>query len=141
MVVTLLYRLEYEPDIASAGFADVLGDQWYTDAVNWGQDSGVVQGYSSSAFGPEDPVTREQMALMLYRYAQLNGMDTSARADLSGYVDSDHLSDWAKDAMQWAVATGLFTGHGDGVLDPSGNAARAQVAVLLMRFCEQKTLS
>ena len=141
MVVTLLYRLEYEPDIASAGFADVLGDQWYTDAVNWGQDSGVVQGYSSSAFGPEDPVTREQMALMLYRYAQLNGMDTSARADLSGYVDSDHLSDWAKDAMQWAVATGLFTGHGDGVLDPSGNATRAQVAVLLMRFCEQKALS
>ena len=140
MIVTLLYRLKYEPDIASIGFADVSSDQWYASAVNWGQSSGVVKGYSTSAFAPEDIVTREQIALMLYRYAQLSGIDISTRADLSGYVDSDQLSDWAEDAMQWAVAMGLFVGDGNGVLDPSGNATRAQVAVLLMRFCEKKML-
>ena len=140
MMVTLLYRLEYEPDVVSDGFADVSSNQWYANAVNWGQDSGVVEGYSSSSFGPEDLVTREQVALMLYRYAKFNGINTSARADLSGYVDSDQLSSWAEDAMKWAVSLGLFKGHGNGALDPRGSATRAQVAVILMRFCEKKML-
>ena len=141
MMASLLYRLEYEPDSVFHGFEDVQSGQWYANAVSWGKDSGVIKGYSSSSFGPDDPVTREQVALMLYRYARFSGIDTSARADLSGYADSDQLSDWAEDAMQWAVAMGLFVGHGKGVLDPSGNATRAQVAVLLMRFCEMKVLN
>lgn len=135
MVVTLLYRLEYEPVVDFAGFADVGGNSWYADAVAWAKMNGVVEGYNSREFGPKDAVTRQQLVVILYRYAKLKGMDTTQRADLSAYKDGGSVSSWAREAMEWAVAGGLIEGHGDGRIDPAGNATRAQVAVVLMRFC------
>ena len=137
MIVTILYRLENSPAVTtSAGFTDVATDTWYTDAVNWANANGIVTGYGDGRFGPEDTITREQMAVILYRTAKLLGRDVSARADLSGYTDAANVGEYAVEAMQWAVAQGLLTGTDAGALLPSGSATRSQAAALLMRFCE-----
>ena len=136
MVVTLLHRMEYEPDFGSSDFIDVANSSWYADAVAWGQSTGVVKGYSDEAFGPNDAVTREQLAVMLYNYAAFTGMDTTARGDLSAFTDGAATSDWAAEAMEWAIGTGLMVGFGDGTLGADGYATRAQVAVVIQRFCE-----
>ena len=137
MIVTILYRLENSPAVTtSAGFTDVAADTWYTDAVNWANANGIVTGYGDGRFGPEDTITREQMAVILYRAAKLLGRDVSARADLSGYTDAANEGEYAVEAMQWAVAQGLLTGTDAGALLPSGSATRSQAAALLMRFCE-----
>ena len=137
MIVTILYRLENSPAVTtSAGFTDVAADTWYTDAVNWANANGIVTGYGDGRFGPEDTITREQMAVILYRTAKLLGRDVSARADLSGYTDAANVGEYAVEAMQWAVAQGLLTGTDAGALLPSGSATRSQAAALLMRFCE-----
>lgn len=137
MIVTILYRLENSPAVTtSAGFTDVAADTWYTDAVNWANANGIVTGYGDGRFGPEDTITREQMAVILYRAAKLLGRDVSARADLSGYTDAANVGEYAVEAMQWAVAQGLLTGTDAGALLPSGSTTRSQAAALLMRFCE-----
>lgn len=136
MVVTLLYRLEYEPDFGYSNFGDVASGSWYAQAVAWGQSTGVVAGYSSDNFGPQDSVTREQLAVMLYRYATLQDMDTTARGNLSAFTDGGATSDWAARAMEWAVGTGLVLGDGSGSLSAGDYATRAQIAVILQRFCQ-----
>jgi hypothetical protein len=95
-----------------------------------------VTGYTDGTFAPNKNITRQEMAVFLYRYADLKGYDISQRADLSAFTDSDKVQSWAQDAMSWAVATGLVNGVGDDILDPNGLATRAQVATILMRFCD-----
>ena len=137
MIVTMLYRLENEPAAASAGFTDVAAGQWYTDAVNWAAANNIVNGYGDSQFGPTDTITREQMAAILYRYAQYKGYDVTASADLSTYTDAASVSSYAVSAMQWAVGEGLINGITDTTLVPGGSATRAQVATILMRFMQK----
>ena len=134
MLVTVLYRYEGEP--ASSGenvFSDVPNASWYTNAVVWASENGIVTG-SNGKFMPNDPVSREQIATILFRYTQKQGKDTSNRADLTVFPDGDLVSGWAKDAMQWAVAEKLISGNTKGELMPKGNASRAEVATILMRF-------
>ena len=132
MFVTMLHRAESCPDAEGAGFDDAAG-LWFEEAAAWGEATGVVDGYGGSAFGGDDSVTREQMAVFLMRYAEHLGLDTSARADLSEFPDGSEASPWASRAMSWAVAEGLFSGR-DGRLDPTDGATRAEASAVVMRF-------
>ena len=135
MIVTMLYRMEKEPAVTGAlSFRDVPGGQWYTDAIRWATANGIVNGYSDTAFGPNDNVSREQLATILYRYARYKGVVPGAGADLSGFTDAEAISDWAEDALRWAVSKGIINGMGDGLLSPGAEAVRAQVATMLMRY-------
>ena len=134
MIVSMLARLENVTSAADAGFADVAADDWYATAVNWAASEGIVGGFGDGTFQPNSPITREQMASILYRYAEYKGVDVSARAELSGYADAP--SPWAADVMQWAVAEGLLAGVTDDQLQPQGQATRAQVAAIIQRFLE-----
>lgn len=137
MIVSILYRLEGSPDVSGTpAFTDVASDQWYSNAVVWASAHGIVDGYGNGKFGPNDTITREQMASILYRYAQFKKCDVTASADLSGYADAEHISSWARSAMAWANAEGLITGTSNATLNPTGFASRAEVASILMRFCE-----
>lgn len=136
MIAQVLYNLEGKPAVSGSAYTDVAADQWYNDAVNWAAQKGIVTGYGDSTFGPMDNITREQMAAILYRYAQYKGYDVSAKGDLTAFTDGNTVSDWAKDAMSWAVGTALFNGKGDGILDPTTTATRAEVAKILMTYCE-----
>ena len=135
-VVTILWRLAGSPTVSGKTFTDVSASVWYADAVAWASANGVVSGYESGLFGPEDQVTREQLAAILYRYAQLSGKDTDQTADLSGYTDSVTISAWAPQALKWAVGSGLISGTGTHTLSPRGTATRAQIAVILQNFCK-----
>ena len=140
MIVTILYRLEGEPVVDDAmDFSDVAGDAWYTDAVRWAAGEGIIGGYGNSLFGSDDPVTREQLAAILYRYAVYKGYDVSIGEDtnLLSYDDFEDLSEYAIPAMQWACGAGIVNGTSESTLTPQGEAERAQVAAMLMRFCEQ----
>ena len=134
MIVAMLARLENVTSADSAGFTDVSGSDWYATAVNWAASEGIVGGFGDGTFQPNAPITREQMASILYRYAEYKGVDVSARAELSGYADAP--SPWAADVMQWAVAEGLLAGVTDDQLQPQGQATRAQVAAIMQRFLE-----
>ena len=136
MIVTMLHRLEDTPSAVSSGFTDVAAGAWYADAVAWAAANGVVNGISDSSFAPETAITREQLATILYRYAQLKGYDVSVSGDLSGYADASQISEYAITAMQWANENGLITGNTATTLNPQGNATRAEVATILMRFIE-----
>ena len=136
MIVTILYRLEGQPTVSTAGtFTDVAAGQYYTEAVEWGYANQIIGGYGSGLFGPSDPLTREQMAAILYRYAQYKEYDVSDSADLSGYTDVGTVSAYALDAFAWANANGLVKGTSATTLSPKGSATRAQFAVILCRFC------
>ena len=111
--------------------------QWYTEAVAWAAANSIVNGVSDTTFAPNDPVTREQMAAILYRYAQYKGYDVTASGDLSGYTDVGAIRPYAEAAMAWANGAGLITGVSDTTLQPRGNSTRAQVATILMRFCQK----
>lgn len=136
MIVTILYRLENEPAAGTSSFADVASGAYYAKAVAWAAENGVVTGTTATTFAPDAPITREQMAAILYRYATLKGYDVSQKADLSGYTDAGTISAYASDAMAWANAQGLITGVTNTTLAPKSSATRAQVATILMRFCE-----
>ena len=136
-LVTILYRLEGEPEVSgTSGFTDVAADTWYTDAVAWAAANGIVNGVSETEFAPGKDITREQLATILFRYAEAKGYDVSARADLSAYPDADQIQSYAAESVAWAVAEGLIQGFEDNTLRPAGNATRAQIATILMRFCE-----
>ncbi len=136
MMVTILYRLEGAPAVAEPGqFGDISGGEWYADAANWAAAQGIVTGYGDGTFRPGDPITRQQMAAILYRYTQYKGLETENRADLSGYADADQIDDWAAAALQWCNAEGLIQGTDGTRLDPDGTANRAQVAMILTRYC------
>ena len=136
MIVTILYRLENQPAAGSANFTDVPAGQWYTSPIAWAAANGIVGGYGDGRFGPNDTITREQMAAILYRYAQFKGYDVSNTGDLSRYADASQVSDWARTAIGWANAQGLITGNTATTLNPTGSATRAEVATILMRFVE-----
>ncbi len=136
MIVTILYRLEKEPAAGTSPFTDVDANQWYAKAVAWAAANGVVNGTSPTTFHPNDPITREQMAAILYRYASFKGYDVTQKADLAGFTDAAQISDYAKDPMAWANKAGLIGGVSATTLQPQGSAIRAQVATILMRFCE-----
>ena len=138
MIAQVLYNLEERPEApGAAGFPDVAAGAWYADAVNWAAARGIVKGYDTGAFGPEDSVTREQLAAILYRYAQAKGYDTTQSGmAVREFSDSASISDWAQTAMSWAVNAQVLSGKGNGVLDPQGTATRAEVAQMLMNFGE-----
>ena len=134
-LVTILYRLAGEPEPGGdSGFADVAAGTWYTDAVAWAAENGIVNGVSDTEFAPGDDITREQLAAILYRYAAYQGYDVSQRADLSGFGDASSIRGYAQEALSWAHAQGLVLGFEDGSLRPQGTASRAQIAAVLMRF-------
>ena len=134
-LVTILYRLAGEPEPGGdSGFSDVAAGIWYTDAVAWAAENGIVNGVSDTEFAPGDDITREQLAAILYRYAACQGYDVSQRADLSGFGDASSIRPYAQEALSWAHAQGLVLGFEDGSLRPQGTASRAQIAAVLMRF-------
>lgn len=134
MVVAMLYRMEGQPDAGDSGFADVPANAYYADAVAWAKANGIVSGASETAFAPDAPVTREQIAAILYRYASYKGYDVTASGSLEGYTDAPQISAYAAGAMRWANARGLIVGNTSTTLNPRGNATRAEVAAILMRF-------
>ena len=137
MLVTVLWRYEGQPKVDQNTFADVneKDGSWYIDAVAWAAANGVVNGVGNNRFDPNGKITREQMAALLFRYAQKKGIDTSKRGDLSNFPDANKISAYAKEAVSWAVGEGIINGS-DGKLLPQGNATRAQVATILMRYIE-----
>lgn len=140
MLVSVLWRLAGAPaPKAPNTFVDVLDGAWYTDAVTWAAENGVVSGIGGSRFDPSGFVTREQTAEILYNYAHSKGYDVSARADLTAFPDAASVSGWAEEALSWANAAGLINGtvrDGQTILDPQGSASRAQVAMILMNYVE-----
>ena len=139
MLVTVLWRYANAPKPGANPFTDVPNGKWYTDAVAWAAENGVVNGVGDGKFEPDGSVTREQMATILYRYAQKVGIDTSKHTELSAFPDASRVSAYAREPMQWIVAEGVIGGsreNGQDWLNPQGNATRAEVATILMRFIE-----
>lgn len=137
MLVTVLYRLEGKPAVdAASGFSDVSSGSYYADAVAWAKANGIVNGTSETTFSPNEPVTREQTAAILYRYAQYKGYEVEKTADLTAYADAAAIHSYAKNAMSWAAATGILNGVSSTSLEPTGSATRAQVATVLTRFAQ-----
>ena len=136
MIVTILYRLEGEPAVTGENpFTDVADGQWYTNAVIWAAENDIVGGYGNGKFGPNDPITREQLATILYRYAQSKGQGfTGAWMFLLDYPDASEISSWADEAMHWCVMNEIINGK-DGKLVPGGDASRSEAATMLMRYC------
>ena len=136
MLVTILYRMDGEKAVTNASaFSDVVKDSWYEKAVNWAAANGIVYGYDDGRFGPNDMVTRQQMAAILWRYAQYKGLDVAANgAVLPDFPDRNEIATWAGEAVSWAYSRGVMTGKTGGKLDPNGNATRAEAAVMLYRF-------
>ena len=136
MIVTMLYRLEGEPNVTITGkFGDITPATWCAEAVSWAAANGVVNGYENGLFGKDDPITREQLAAILYRYADLKGYDISDSADLSSFSDTASVSKYAVPALEWACGAGIVKGN-DGRLLPKSTGSRAEAAVMLMRFME-----
>lgn len=138
MLVTVLYRMEKEPTAEGDGkrFADVSAGAYYAKAVAWASDKGIVAGYSETQFGPEDTITREQLAVILNRYATYKGYNTSKTADLAAFQDADQISEWARVPVQWANAMKLLNGRTSTTLAPKGSATRAEVAKILVTFLD-----
>lgn len=138
MLVTVLYRMEKEPAAEGRGksFADVSAGAYYAKAVAWALDKGIVAGYSETQFGPEDTITREQLAVILNRYATYKGYNTSKTADLAAFQDADQISEWARVPVQWANVMKLLNGRTSTTLAPKGSATRAEVAKILVTFLD-----
>lgn len=134
MIVSMLARLEGVTSAEGAGFTDVADNDWYATAVNWAASEGIVNGFEDDTFRPNDVITREQMAAILYNYADYKGYDVSARADLSDYADAASISSWAEDVLAWANAEGLINGMTATTIDPQGATTRAQTAAMFERF-------
>ena len=139
MLVTVLYRLENTTEKPkSHSFTDVKAGEWYADAIAWAVENGIVEGVSETEFAPNDSITREQLSVVLYRYAQYKEQDTSIGEDTNilSYTDAEEISQYAISAIQWMVGAGLINGETDSTINPKSNSTRAQVAVILMRYLE-----
>jgi hypothetical protein len=137
MIVTVLYRLEGEPAVSGKlPFPDVKAGEWYSDAILWAFRNEITLGYDDGNFGPDDPLTREQTVVILYRYAKARGLDVGAAAELGKFADAGNVSDWALDALKWAVAEGIIEGRAADRLAPQGSSTRAEIATILKRFIE-----
>ncbi len=131
MLVQILYNREGCPQVEDkTGFTDVPSDEWYADAVYWAAENGIINGYGNGLFGPDVPITREQLAVILWRYMG----SPDAGVDAFDFSDASDISSYAVEALRWAVAEGVVNGHADGRLDPKGTATRAQVAQMLMNL-------
>ena len=140
-IITVLWRMTGSPVVNYLmDFSDVDPAAWYGEAVRWATSEGIADGYSGGLFGPNDPITREQLAVILYRFAQHEGLETATlEENLSGYADADSISGFAVQAMNWAVGQGLIAGTSGATLSPQGQATRAQIAVILTRFDQLNT--
>ena len=136
MIVFILYKLAGSPETGVSPFTDVPAGAYYSGAAAWASASGIISGYGDGRFGPGDPVTREQLAMILRSYARLNGRDVSAQTDLSVYADAGLISGYAREAVSWACAQGLISGTSSVTLTPAGTATRSQTAMILQKFCE-----
>jgi len=137
MLVTVLYRLEGSPAVSGTiPFSDTKSNQWYSNAILWASQNDIVNGYGNGTFGLNHPVTREQAVTILYRYAKAKGLDVNASADLSKFGDMGDISDWALDAMKWAVAAGIVEGRTGNRVAPGDTSNRAEVATIFKRYIE-----
>ena len=138
MMATILWRME--GSLAPKGensFTDVEAGRWYADAITWATENGIFAGYSKDKFGPDDPITREQLTAIFYRYADYKGYKLTVTENLDKFEDADKITDYAKMVMQWAVGNGLIKGKSENLLDPQGTATRAEIAAMLHRFVEK----
>lgn len=135
MFVTVIYRMENEPQTGKCAFTDVESGSYYENAVAWTNENGIVSGISEDCFAPNEPITREQMAAIIYRYAAFKGYDITTSSNTS-YTDNDNISDYAKDAVIWAAEKYVMTGNTDGSFAPKANTTRAQTASVFMRMVE-----
>ena len=138
MMATILWRME--GSLAPKGensFTDVEAGMWYTDAITWTAENGIFAGYSKDKFGPDDPITREQLTAIFYRYADYKGYKLTVTGNLDKFEDADKITDYAKTVMQWAVGNGLIKGKSENLLDPQGTATRAEISAMLHRFIEK----
>ena len=138
MMATILWRME--GSLAPKGensFTDVEAGRWYADAITWAAENGIFAGYSMDKFGPDDPITREQLTAIFYRYADYKGYKLTVTGNLDKFEDADKITDYAKTVMQWAVGNGLIKGKSETLLDPQGTATRAEIAAMLHRFVEK----
>ena len=138
MMATILWRME--GSLAPKGensFTDVEAGRWYADAITWATENGIFAGYSKDKFGPDDPITREQLTAIFYRYADYKGYKLTVTGNLDKFEDADKITDYAKTVMQWAVGNGLIKGKAETLLDPQGTATRAEIAAMLHRFVEK----
>ena len=138
MMATILWRME--GSLAPKGensFTDVEAGRWYADAITWTAENGIFAGYSKDKFGPDDPITREQLTAIFYRYADYKGYKLTVTGNLDKFEDADKITDYAKTVMQWAVGNGLIKGKAETLLDPQGTATRAEIAAMLHRFIEK----
>ena len=141
MMATILWRMEGSPaPKGKNSFTDVEAGKWYADAITWTAENGIFAGYGKDKFGPDDPITREQLAAIFYRYADYKGYDLTVKGNLDKFKDADKITDYAKTAMQWAVGSGLMKGKSGNLLDPQGTATRAEIAAMLHRFIEKYEL-
>ena len=141
MMATILWRMEGSPvRKGKNSFTDVEAGKWYADAITWTAENGIFAGYGKDKFCPDDPITREQLAAIFYRYADYKGYDLTVKGDLDKFKDADKITDYAKMAMQWAVGSGLVKGKSGNLLDPQGTATRAEIAAMLHRFIEKYEL-
>ena len=141
MMATILWRMEGSPaPKGKNSFTDVVAGKWYADAITWAAENGIFAGYGKDKFGPDDPITREQLAAIFYRYADYKGYDLTVKGNLDTFKDADKITDYAKTAMQWAVGSGLVKGKSGNLLDPQGTATRAEIAAMLHRFIEKYEL-
>ena len=138
MMATILWRME--GSLAPKGensFTDVEAGRWYADAITWAAENGIFAGYSMDKFGPDDPITREQLTAIFYRYADYKGYKLTVTENLDKFEDADKITDYAKMVMQWAVGNGLIKGKSENLLDPQGTATRAEISAMLHRFVEK----
>ena len=141
MMATILWRMEGSPvPKGKNSFTDVEAGKWYADAITWTAENSIFAGYGKDKFGPDDPITREQLAAIFYRYADYKGYDLTVKGNLDKFKDADKITDYAKTAMQWAVGSGLMKGKSGNLLDSQGTATRAEIAAMLHRFIEKYEL-
>ena len=141
MMATILWRMEGSPaPKGKNSFTDVEAGKWYADAITWTAENGIFAGYGKDKFGPDDPITREQLAAIFYRYADYKGYDLTVKGNPDTCKDADKITDYAKTAMQWTVGSGLVKGKSGNLLDPQGTATRAEIAAMLHRFIEKYEL-
>ena len=141
MMATILWRMEGSPaPKGKNSFTDVEAGKWYADAITWAAENGIFAGYGKDKFGPDDPITREQLAAIFYRYADYKGYDLTVKGNPDTFKDADKITDYAKTAMQWTVSSRLMKGKSGNLLDPQGTATRAEIAAMLHRFIEKYEL-
>jgi len=139
MLVTILYRLSDEPECEEPEFSDVKEDAWYSKGIAWAAENGIVNGVGGGMFAPDTNITREQIAVIMYNFSKFSEIDVTGKAEILGYSDNSQISEWANDAMEWAVGYGLISGKGDNILDPKGNATRAEIATILSRYIKKQS--